>query len=73
MVATPILELRRLTLRPGQRDRLIDLSEAELVVPQQELGMTIVGTFRDLDDASKLQLPSMEDRPRSAAARRVGA
>ncbi|HEY3728882.1 MAG TPA: NIPSNAP family protein [Solirubrobacteraceae bacterium] len=48
-----IVELRQYTLKPGARDVLIDLFEAELVEPQEECGMRIVGTFRDLDDRDK--------------------
>jgi hypothetical protein len=69
MATTPILEFRRYTLRPGQRDRLIDLFEAELLDPQEELGMTIMGMFRELDDPSKFvwlrEFSSLEDRPRA--------
>jgi hypothetical protein len=45
----PILELRQYTLKPGQRDVLIDLFEREFVESQEALGMRLVGQFRDLD------------------------
>ena len=45
----PIVEIRQYTLRPGQRDVLIALFEAEFVESQDAVGMKIVGTFRDLD------------------------
>jgi hypothetical protein len=45
----PIVELRQYTLRPGQRDVLIDLFEREFVESQEAFGMGILGTFRDLD------------------------
>ncbi len=48
-----IIELRQYTLKPGARDELIDLFEAELVEAQEECGMRIIGTFRDLDDGDK--------------------
>ncbi len=44
-----ILELRQYTLRPGQREVLIELFERELIEPQEALGMQILGQFRDLD------------------------
>jgi len=44
-----IVELRRYTLREGRRDELIDLFDRELVEPQEELGMAVLGQFRDLD------------------------
>jgi quinol monooxygenase YgiN len=45
----PVIELRQYTLRPGQRDVLIDLFEREFIDSQEALGMKIFGTFRDLD------------------------
>jgi hypothetical protein len=48
-----VLELRQYTLLPGRRDELIELFEREFVESQEALGMQIVGTFRDLDDAGR--------------------
>jgi NIPSNAP len=45
-----VLELRRYTLQPGARETLVELFDRELVESQEELGMRILGTFRDLDD-----------------------
>jgi hypothetical protein len=42
-----VVELRQYTLKPGQRDVLINLFEREFIEPQEALGMTIVGQFRD--------------------------
>jgi NIPSNAP len=47
---SPIVELRRYALRPGAREALIELFDRELVETQEELGMQILGQFRDLDD-----------------------
>jgi hypothetical protein len=44
-----IVELRRYTLREGRRDDLIDLFDREFVETQEELGMAVLGQFRDLD------------------------
>jgi hypothetical protein len=44
-----IVELRQYTLRPGQREALIELFDREFVETQEELGMTVIGQFRDLD------------------------
>ncbi len=69
--AVSIVELRQYTLQPGARDALIDLFEAELLEPQQECGMQIVGTFRDLDDDDKFvwlrAFSDMEARTRALA------
>ncbi|GAA2601097.1 NIPSNAP family protein [Actinomadura fulvescens] len=48
-----MIELRQYTLRPGRRDELIDLFHRELLEPQQQAGMTILATYRDLDDPDR--------------------
>ena len=45
-----IVELRRYALRPGERETLIELFDRELVETQEEVGMHVLGQFRDLDD-----------------------
>ncbi len=52
-VRYPVAELRQYTLRPGQRDVLIDLFDREFVETQEAAGMAIVGQFRDLDDPER--------------------
>jgi quinol monooxygenase YgiN len=49
----PVVELRQYTLRPGQREVLIELFDRELVESQEAEGMAIVGQFRDLDDPGR--------------------
>ena len=44
-----IVELRQYLLRDGQREALIDLFDREFVESQEELGMAVLGQFRDLD------------------------
>ena len=46
---SPVLELRQYTLKPGQRDTLIDVFEKNFVEGQETLGMTLPGMFRDAD------------------------
>jgi hypothetical protein len=48
-----LIELRQYTLHPGQRETLIELFEREFITPQQDAGMTLLGQFRDLDDADR--------------------
>ena len=43
----PVVELRQYTLKPGQRDTLIDLFERHFIESQEAAGMTLVGQFRD--------------------------
>lgn len=49
----PIVELRQYTLRPGARDTLIELFEREFIESQEALGMRIIGTFRDVENADR--------------------
>ncbi|TIQ27603.1 MAG: NIPSNAP family protein [Mesorhizobium sp.] len=48
-LASPIVELRQYTLKPGQRETLIALFDREFVETQEATGMTVIGQFRDLD------------------------
>ncbi|HUG25720.1 NIPSNAP family protein [Piscinibacter sp.] len=48
-----VIELRQYTLYPGQRDTLIELFEREFVESQEHVGMTVIGTFVDLDNADR--------------------
>src|SRR4030095_10349414 len=61
-----VIELRQYTLKPGQRDALIDLFERHFIESQEATGMTLVGQFRDrrrLDRFVWLRgFPSMERR-----------
>ncbi|WP_258602308.1 NIPSNAP family protein [Mesorhizobium sp. AR10] len=47
--ASPVVELRQYTLKPGKRDTLIGIFDTHLVEGQENAGMTIIGQFRDLD------------------------
>lgn len=62
-----IYELRQYTLRPGQRDVLIELFEREFVESQEALGMSLPGLFRDLDNPDRFVwirgFADMESRP----------
>lgn len=48
-----VIELRQYTHHPGKRDTLIDLFERTFIEPQQDAGMRIIGTFRDLNDPDR--------------------
>ncbi len=65
----PIVELRQYTLRPGQRDVLIEMFEREFVEPQLAAGARVIGQFVDLDDADRFVwlrgFESMEARAQS--------
>ncbi len=49
MSVSPIVELRQYTLHAGRRDELIELFEREFIEPQEAVGVTLIGQFRDLD------------------------
>src|ERR1700754_1839876 len=49
----PVVELRQYALHPSRRDELIALFDREFVGPQEDAGMTVLGQFRDLDDADR--------------------
>jgi hypothetical protein len=67
-----IVELRQYLLRPGQRDVLIDLFDREFVESQEELGMSVLGQFRDLDRPDRFVwlrgFPGMRSRREALAA-----
>jgi hypothetical protein len=44
-----VVELRQYTLKPGQRDTMVELFDTHLVESQEELGMQVLGQFYDLD------------------------
>jgi quinol monooxygenase YgiN len=68
-VRYPVVELRQYTLRPGQRDVLINLFDRELVETQEAVGMAVLGQFRDLDDPDRfVWLRGFDDMPRRAQA-----
>ncbi len=65
--ASPVVELRQYTLKPGQRDALLDLFETHFVTSQAALGMRLHGEFRDARDPDRFVwlrgFSSMADRP----------
>jgi hypothetical protein len=68
MTYSPVVELRRYTLRPGQRDTLVELFDANFVESQEAVGIDVIGQFRDLDDPDVFTwvrgFQSMEERAR---------
>ncbi|AUG79714.1 nipsnap superfamily protein [Kitasatospora sp. MMS16-BH015] len=67
-----VVELRRYTLRPGQRDTLIELFEREFVAGQEAVGIRVGGRFREVDDPDRFvwlrAFPDMEARRRALEA-----
>jgi NIPSNAP len=48
-----VVELRQYTLKPGQRDVLIDIFERHFLEPQEDVGMPVIGHFRDEVDPDR--------------------
>ena len=48
-----VIELRQYLLYPGKRDELISLFERTFVEPQEDVGIRVVGTFRDVNDSHR--------------------
>src|SRR5215468_10433951 len=68
MIRYPIVELRQYTLRPGQREVLIELFDREFVETQEAAGMAVLGQFRDLDAPDRfVWLRGFPDMPSRAA------
>lgn len=64
-----VVELRDYTLRPGQRDVLIELFERSFIEGQEAAGMQVIDHFRDLDDPDRfVWLRGFPDMPRRARA-----
>jgi NIPSNAP len=68
----PVVELRQYTLRPGQRDVLVELFDREFVESQEAVGIELIGQFRDLDRPDRFVwlrgYPDMERRRRALEA-----
>jgi len=65
----PVVELRQYTLKPGMRDVLIGLFEQEFIESQEAAGMTVIGTFRDMDNPDRfVWLRGFADMPTRARA-----
>ena len=77
---SPVVELRQYALKPGARDTLVEIFEAEFVESQEALGTAVGGLFHDRDDPDRFVwmrgFASMEarkdgaGRPSTSAARR---
>lgn len=66
------VELRQYSVRPGQRDVLIDLFDREFVETQEAAGIGVIGQFRDLDDPDRfVWLRGFPDLPSRARALRT--
>ncbi len=67
-----VIELRQYTLKPGTRDGFIERFEREFQDTQEAVGIHVLGTFLDLDDADRFVwfrgFATLEERATSLAA-----
>lgn len=70
--APSVLELRQYKISAGKRDRMITVFDGKLIEGQEDVGMRLLGQFRDLDDADRLtwlrEFPNMDAREKSLTA-----
>ncbi len=65
----PIVELRQYTLHPNRLDTFVELFEREFIDTQEAVGISVIGHFRDLDDADRfVWLRGFADMPERAEA-----
>lgn len=67
-----VVELRQYTLKPRQRETLIEIFDRHFVESQESLGMTVIGQFRDRRRADRFVwlrgFPDMETRHKALEA-----
>lgn len=65
----PVLELRQYKIFEGKRDAMIAVFESKLIEGQEQVGMRLLGQFRDLDDPDRFtwlrEFPNMESRAKA--------
>ncbi|HEX6834227.1 MAG TPA: NIPSNAP family protein [Rudaea sp.] len=63
----PVVELRQYTLLPERRDPFIRMFEREFIETQEDVGMRVIGQYRDLDDPNHfVWLRGFPDMPQRA-------
>lgn len=64
-----VVELRQYTLVPGRREEMISIFERDLLEPQEDVGMRVIGHFRDQGDPDRfVWLRGFRDMPSRRAA-----
>lgn len=64
-----VLELRQYKIFAGKRDQMIAVFDGKLIEGQEQVGMRLLGQFRDLDDPNRFtwmrEFPDMEARQKA--------
>lgn len=72
-----VLELRQYKIFAGKREEMIAVFDGKLIEGQEEVGMRVLGQFRDLDDPNRFtwmrEFPSMEARGKALTVFYTGA
>jgi hypothetical protein len=64
-----VIELRQYITYPGKRDDILTLFEREFIEPQEELGIEVLGQFRDINDPHRFTwMRGFADMPSRKAA-----
>jgi len=67
-----VIELRQYKIFAGKRDQMIQVFDGKLIEGQEDVGMRVLGQFRDLDDANRFtwmrEFPDMAARERALTA-----
>lgn len=67
--AATVLELRQYKIFAGKRDEMVAVFESKLIEGQEDVGMRVLGQFRDLDDPNRFswmrEFPSMGARAKA--------
>jgi hypothetical protein len=68
-VSGPVIELRQYKIFPGKREQMIEVFDGKLIEAQEDVGMRLLGQFRDLDDPNRFtwmrEFRNMEERQRA--------
>lgn len=66
VMTSTVLELRQYKIFAGKRDQMIAVFDGKLIEGQEEVGMRVLGQFRDLDDPNRFtwmrEFANMETR-----------
>jgi hypothetical protein len=66
LMTSSVLELRQYKIFAGKRDQMIAVFDGKLIEGQEQVGMRLLGQFRDLDDPNRFtwmrEFPNMEMR-----------
>jgi hypothetical protein len=64
-----VLEVRQYKIFPGKREQMIEVFDGKLIEGQEQVGMRVLGQFRDLDDPNRFtwlrEFPNMEMRSKA--------